>query len=120
LRRRMIEDMTLRNFTPDSIATYVRYVAAFARHFHTAPDRLGPEHLRAYQLHLIQEKQLAWSSYRQILSALRFLYQVTLGQHWVVKKLVGPKRPRQLAVVLSLDEVTQFFTAIPNLKHRAL
>jgi integrase/recombinase XerD len=120
LRRRMIEDMTLRNFTPDSIATYVRYVAAFARYFHTAPDRLGPEHLRAYQLHLIQERQLAWSSSRQILSALRFLYQVTLGQDWVVKTLVGPKLPRQLPVVLSRDEVTQFVAAIPNFKHRAI
>jgi len=120
LRRRMIEDMTLRNFSPKSIATYVRYVAAFARYFNTSPAHLGPEHIRAYQLHLIQEKQLAWTSYNQILSALRFLYQVTLGQDWVVKKLIGPKRPRQLPVVLSLDEVTQFFAAIPNLKHRAI
>jgi integrase/recombinase XerD len=120
LRRRMIEDMTLRNFTPDSIATYVRYVAAFARYFNTSPDRLGPEHIRTYQLYLIQEKQLAWSSYCQILSALRFLYEVTLGQDWVVKRLVGPKRPRQLPVVLSLDEVTRFLAAIGNLKHRAI
>jgi integrase/recombinase XerD len=120
LRRRMIEDMTLRNFTPDSIATYVRYVAAFARYFNTSPDRLGPEHIRTYQLYLIQEKQLAWSSYCQILSALRFLYEVTLGQDWVVKRLVSPKLPRQLPVVLSLDEVTRFFAAIRNLKHRAI
>jgi integrase/recombinase XerD len=120
LRRRMIEDMTLRNFSPKSIATYVRYVATFARYFHTSPDRLGPEHIRTYQLHLIQEKQLAWSSYHQILSALRFLYEVTLGQDWVVQKLVGPKRPRHLPIVLSKDEVARFFAAIPNVKHRAL
>jgi site-specific recombinase XerD len=120
LRRRLIEDMTLPNFQPGSIDTYVRYVAAFARYFHTAPDQLGPEHIRTYQLHLIQEKQRAWSSYGQIRSALRFLYEVTLGQAWVVERLVDPKRPRQLPVVLSPDEVTRFFAAIANLKHRAI
>jgi len=120
LRRRMIEDMTLRNFAPKSIATYVGYVAAFARYFNISPAHLGPEHIRTYQLHLIDEKQLAWTSYNQILSALRFLYQVTLGQDWVVKKLIGPKLPRQLPVILSLDEIVQFFAAVLNLKHRAI
>src|SRR5260370_41864471 len=105
----MIEDMTLRNFSPKSIATYVRYVAAFARYFNTSPAHLGPEHIRAYQLHLIQEKQLAWTSYNQILSALRFLYQFTLGQARLVTKLIGPTRPRLLPVVSRLDEAAHFF-----------
>ncbi len=39
LRRRMIEDMTLRNFTPQTIQTYVGCIARFARYFHSSPER---------------------------------------------------------------------------------
>jgi integrase/recombinase XerD len=61
LRRRMIEDMTLRNFAPRTIKVYIERVVAFARFFHTTPARLGPEHIRGYLLHLIQERHVSWS-----------------------------------------------------------
>ena len=54
LRRRMLEDMQIRNDSPHTIDGYLRYVAQFAKHFGTSPDRLGPEHIRTYQLHLLQ------------------------------------------------------------------
>jgi len=53
LRRRMTEDLILRNRTPQTIKAYTGWVANFARHFHTPPDRLGPEHVRSYLLHLV-------------------------------------------------------------------
>jgi integrase/recombinase XerD len=61
LRRRMIEDMTLRNFAPRTIEVYVERVATFAEYFHTSPKRLGPEHIRGYLLHLIEERHVSWS-----------------------------------------------------------
>jgi len=51
LRRRMLEDMQIRNYSPHTIDGYLRYAAQFAKHFGTSPDRLGPEHIRTYQLH---------------------------------------------------------------------
>ena len=59
----MIDDMTLRNFTPTTIQVYVRCVARFARYFHSSPDHLGPEQVRAYLLHLIQERHISMSYY---------------------------------------------------------
>ena len=50
LRRRMIDDMTLRNFTRSTIDAYVRCVARFAAYFHCPPDRLGAEHDRSQLL----------------------------------------------------------------------
>jgi integrase/recombinase XerD len=120
LRRRMIEDMTLRNFSPQTIRAYVERVATFAKHFGKSPQSLGPADVRAYLLFLIQEKHASWSYYNQTLCALRFLYRVTLGREWVLQGIVFPKQPKTLPVVLSPDEVTQFFGAIPGLKHRAL
>jgi site-specific recombinase XerD len=120
LRQRMIEDMTLRNLTPQTIRSYVRCAARFARYFNTSPADLGPEHVRAYLLHLVQERRVSWSHSNQTRCALRFLYRVTLGRDCVVEAIVGSKQPRMLPVVLSLEEVARFFAAITNLKHRAI
>jgi site-specific recombinase XerD len=120
LRRRMIEDMRLRNLAPRTIETYVDRVADFARFFGTSSEHLGPDHIRAYLLHLVEQKRVSFSYLNQARSALRFLYRVTLGREWVDDRVGCAKVPRRLPVVLSLDEVAQFFAAVGNLKHRAL
>jgi integrase/recombinase XerD len=59
LRRRMLEELQLRNHSHAERA-YIRCLANFAKHFRTAPDRLGPEHIRNYQLFLVQQKKFSW------------------------------------------------------------
>jgi len=59
LRQRMLEEMEIRNYSAHTKATYLRQVAHFARHFGRSPVELGPEHIRAYQLHLTHERRLA-------------------------------------------------------------
>ena len=120
LRQRMIEDMKLRNYAPLTIKAYVLRVAAFAKHFGKSPERLRAADVRAYLLHLVQEKHVSWSYYDQALAALRFLYRTTLGKKWVLDDLVSPRKQRKLPVVLSPDEVAQFFEAIDSLKYRAI
>ena len=93
LRRRMTEDLILRNRSPKTIRTYIGWVADFARYFHTSPDHLGPEHVRSYLFHLVQERQASWNVYKQARLALQFFYRVTLGRDWVVAKVARPKAP---------------------------
>ena|SRR5437016_5851077 len=57
LRRRMIDDMMVRNLSPATQQSYIYAVAKFSRHFNRSPDRLGLEEVRAYQLHLIAQKR---------------------------------------------------------------
>ena len=78
LRRRMIEDMMVRNLSPATQQSYLYAVAKFSRHFGRSPDRLGLEEVRAYQLHLVAQ-QRSWSHINQAVCALRFFYGVTLG-----------------------------------------
>src|SRR5262245_41551364 len=78
LRQRMLEELQRRNYSSGTIRLYIQHVAAFAQHFHRPPDQLGAEEIRQYQLFLIQEKKLAWSSYNQIVCALRFFYAKTV------------------------------------------
>jgi site-specific recombinase XerD len=75
LRRRMIEDMRIRNLAPNTQRSYLEQVSRFARHFGKSPELLGPADIRTYQLHLVQERQLSASSILVAIAALRFLYK---------------------------------------------
>jgi integrase/recombinase XerD len=120
LRRRMIEDMELKNLSTRTINTYVSRVYNFATHFGRSPARLGRDDVRAYLLFLIQEKKVSWSVYNQTLCALRFCYEVTLGRKDVLERIPFPKQAKRLPVVLSTDEVAVFFAALVDVKHRAI
>jgi site-specific recombinase XerD len=117
----MTEDMQVRNLSPHTRSTYLLQVSLFARHFHQSPEALGPEEIRSYQVHLTNEKKLAPSSILIAVSALRFLYKVTLHKDWTLPDIIpAPKKPQELPVVLSREEVLQFLASVPSLKHRTL
>jgi len=117
LRRRMLEDMTIRNLSPATQQSYIYAVAKFSRHFSRSPDRLGLEEVRAYQLHLIAQ-QRSWSHINQTVCALRFFYGVTLGRSDATEQIVAAREPQRLPVVLSGEEITRFLEAVPGLRNR--
>ena len=116
----MIEEMQIRNLSPNTITAYVRAVANFAKHFGKSPAVLGPEEIRAYQVYLIKKKNASWSDYIQTVCALRFLYKKTLRRGWAIEHIPFPKKPKKLPTVLSVDEVATFLGAVPNLKQRTM
>jgi integrase/recombinase XerD len=120
LRQRMLQDMQVRNFAPNTQKAYLERVSQFARYFGQSPEVLGAEAIRRYHLYLVQEKRASWSQVAQAVSALRFLYRVTLRKPEVVADLPCPKIPKKLPVVLTPAEVAQLLQAVPNLKHRAM
>jgi integrase/recombinase XerD len=120
LRRRMTEDLTLHNLSPKTARCYIKWVADFALHFHTSPDHLGPEHVRTFLLHLIQERKVSWNIHKDARLALKFLYRVTLGRKEVVEKIVHPQAPKKLPIVLSQEEMARFLDALQNPKPRAV
>jgi len=77
-RQRFIEDMQIRNLAVNTQESYIQQVSVFARHFKKSPKLLGPEQIRAYQLYMTNEKKLSPGSIIVAISALRFLYRVTL------------------------------------------
>jgi integrase/recombinase XerD len=119
LRRRMIEDMQIRNLTANTQRVYVAQVFHFACHFRKSPDLLGPAEIRTYLIHLTREKHLASSSIIVTVAALRFFYTVTLKRSWVVADdIPAGRQAKKLPVVLSQDEVARFLSAVDNLKQR--
>ncbi len=119
LRQRMLDDMRMRNLSPRTQEAYIRAVAKFAQHFRKSPDQLDRNQVREYLLHLVRAKA-SWSLYNQVRCALHFFYRVTLGKDWPKEEIVCAKNPKRLPVILSRDEMRQFFAAINRLKTRAM
>src|SRR5258705_3902197 len=117
LRRRMIEDMTVRNLSPATQRSYIHAVAKFSRYFGRSPDRLGVEDVRAFQVHLVSTG-ISWPGLNQTVCALRFFYGVTLGHGEIPERIPYAREPRKLPVVLNADEVVRFLEAVPSLKAR--
>ena len=121
LRRRMTEDMQVRNFSPHTQNSYLQQVSLFARHFNKSPEVLGPQEIRSYQVYLTNAKKLAPSSILIAVSALRFLYKVTLHRDWCFEDIIpAPKKPQTLPIVLSPEEVLQFLSCVQSIKHRTI
>jgi hypothetical protein len=70
LRRRMIEDMSIRNLSPVTQRCYLHVVMSFSRHFNCSPDRLGLTEVRAYQVHLVSTG-VSWQAFNQTICAMR-------------------------------------------------
>lgn len=119
LRRRMIEDMMVRNLSPSTQQSYIYAVAKFSRHFGCSPDRLSLDQVLAYQLHLINQKR-SWSHINQVACALRFFYGVTLRQAEAFERIAGGRKPDKLPLVLSAEEIACFLRAVPGLRNRVI
>jgi integrase/recombinase XerD len=121
LRKRTLEELERRNYSQATAVAYVGAIRRFAEHFHRSPDQLDCDHVRAYQLHLVQERKLHPHTISLQMSALRFFYRKVLKRRFSRDDLPLPKLlRRQIPIVLSPDEVTRMIDAAPNLRHRTI
>ena len=118
LRRRMIEDMTVRKFVEKTQKDYIRHVKGLSTFLGRSPDTATAEDLRRYQLHLT-ESGVRPPSVNGAVSALRFFFSVTLDRPKVTKLLDFVAESRKIPVVLSPEEVTRFLDAAPGPKYKA-
>src|SRR6202008_2715079 len=100
LRRRMIEDMTLRNLSRQTQQSYIYAVAKFSRHFNRSPDRLGLEDCRGYQLQLIGANY-SWSHTNQGACGLRFFSGIPLDQKKAFERIFTATDPQKPHPVLA-------------------
>ncbi len=120
LRKRMLEDLQIRNYSPNTVAAYIRRVAEFAKHFGKSPELLGPEEIREYQLYLIKDKTVSLSAYIQTVCGLRFLYSNTLHRSVSIDRIPLPRYEKKLPVILSPAEVQRLLATPKNLSHRTI
>jgi site-specific recombinase XerD len=117
--RRLAGDLKIRNRAQATIDAYTYHVQRFADFTKKPLDRATPEDVRNFQLHLIEERKVSYSSFNQAVCAIRFLYTTTIPRKWPVAMIPFGKRPKKLPTVLSRQEVEDLLRCTNNLKHRA-
>jgi site-specific recombinase XerD len=118
LRRRMIEDMTIRRLSPNSQQGYIRTIKNLAAFIGRSPDKASFEDVRRFQLH-VARSGVATGARNATVAALRFFFRVTLGRRDITEHTAFIHEPRKLPVVLSPDEMARLLDAAPGLKYRA-
>jgi integrase/recombinase XerD len=120
LRRRMLQDMTNRNFGDKTRRDYIRHVEALARFLGRSPDTATADDVRRFQASQIEVGAQPPKMNTQA-SALRFFFTVTLGRVDLAHQLARTHYPRKLPRILSPDEVGRLLEAAPGpgLKYKA-
>jgi site-specific recombinase XerD len=116
----MLQDLKLTGYSPVTARIYLYYAKIFARHFMRSPAELGAEEVRAFLLHLLEERKLSHDAYRQAYSALKFLYSVTLQRPFEVGCIPRHRRPRRLPNILAGSEVSALLDGFDKPKYRVL
>ena len=120
LRQLMLDELQRRNYSPNTVRTYIHAIEDFARYFGRSPYRLGPEDIRQYQVHLFRERKLSAGTVEGRTAALRFFFVKTLKRPYIHDQIPFPKRQRPLPTVLSQDEVARLIDSAQSLMHRAM
>ena len=113
LRRRMIEDMTVRNLSPATQQSYLYAVIKFSRYFGRSPDKLGLEDIRTFQVRLVSQG-FSFSGLNQVVCALRFFFGVTLGRRWIVDRIRMPVSHANCPPFCRLTRWCSFFRPSPT------
>jgi site-specific recombinase XerD len=116
----VLDELQRRNYAPITIKTYLRIIDGFADYFGQPIEKLGPNHIRAYQAHLFRDRKLASRTVRQHVAALRFVYVKTLKRAYMLDYIPFPREERRLPLVLSQEDVTRLIESSSSLMHRAM
>ncbi len=120
LRQKMINEMKIRNFSERTRHSYIEAVTGLARHYDLSPDRIDNEKIKAYLLHLMEERKLTWSSCNVAISGLRFFYTQVIRRDSIHLSMPARKKESKLPEVLSAEELELLFSSAATLKHRVL
>lgn len=118
LRKRMLEDMRIRDLKVNTQTGYIRAVKRFTQYLGRSPDTATAEDLRLFQLRMVEEGT-STITMNATVTGLKFFFDITLEKPELLKKITYVSQPRKLPVILSREEVSQLLQATVNPKHQA-
>lgn len=119
LRQRLIDDMTIRRLARTTQVAYVNGVKKFAAFIHCPPDKATTDDLRLFRLELARSG-LSVAAINQAIAGIRFFYTVTLPREPMLGVAKYIRRPDQLPVVLSTEEVARLLDHATNFKFKVM
>ena len=119
-KEQMQRDMVLRNLSPKTQYLYHLAARGLEEHFHKPPDQLNENDVKSFLHAIVTDRKLSQSTLKISYSALRFLYETTLGKGWVIDKIPYPKTVKALPHVLDKNDVWKIIEATVNLRQKAM
>jgi integrase/recombinase XerD len=120
LRKRMLDDMVVRNLAARTQESYLAAVVGLAKHYGRSPEQLCEAEVQRYLLYLIEERKLAWSSVNIACTAFKFVYRVTLKRRELDFAIPSPRQPQKLPQILSREEVGALIDGTINPRQRTI
>jgi integrase/recombinase XerD len=120
LLKLMLEELERRNYSQNTVRTYLMTIEDLARYFDRSPDELGPEHIREYQAYLFRERKLCANTVNQRVGALRFFFIKTLKKTWSVDETPYPKQVLRLPKILSPEDVARLINSATTPFYRTI
>lgn len=120
LRQQMIDAMVLRGLARRTQQAYLSVVTQLAAHYHCSPDRLDASQVKAWLLHRITERHLAYTTVNQAVCALKFFFDIVLGRTAEAITIPYARTPQRQPEILSREELARLFAAASNLRTRTL
>ena len=120
LRQQMIDAMVLRGLAGRTQECYVAVVAQLASYYHCSPDRLDAAQVKAWLLHRISERHLAYATINQAVCAIKFLFSAVLGREADAIAISYARTPQRQPEILSREELARLFDSAGNLRSRTL
>lgn len=119
-REQMQRDMVLRNLSPKTQVMYHAAARDLEKYFKKPPDQLNDDNVKSFLHSIVTDRKLSQSSLMIHYSALRFLYETTLGKGWVIDRIPYPKTTRSIPHVLSKGDIQRIFDVTATLKQKAM
>jgi len=120
LRQQVINELTLRGYSPRTHTSYLEALSRIARYYHRSPDTLSNQEIKNYLLYLLNERKLSSASCRVYVHAIRFLFTQVLHRNPADIELIYPKREQRIPELLTRAEVASIVNACHNPKHRMM
>ena len=120
LRQKMIRVMELKQLAKNTQKGYLQSVKGLVRYYKLSPDKITSTQIEDYFLYLKQEKNYAISSLSTAVNGLKFFYRYVVGDETPMKTIYYTKKPRNLPVIISPEEVWQIVHTPKHMKHRLM
>lgn len=120
LRQQMVDAMVLRGLAGRTQESYVAVVAQLARYYHCSPDRLNSAQVKAWLLHRITERRLAYATVNQAVCAIKFFFGTVLGREADALTIPYARTPQRQPQILSREELARLFASANGVRARAL
>ena len=92
LKERMLQKLKILGYSMNTQKLYLEHITKFVAFHNMSPDKIGKEEIYAYQIHLVEQAKLSYSTLKIAVSALRFFYNKVLDRRWFINYIPYQKK----------------------------